>query len=154
MLYEISWSRKYKKFRWLDENENEYLCTEAEGYCWIVDTDNERGRIYVLGKLELENEFAFVSCNSNIEDVIIPEGSVEVGTGNYARMCWRKNQTDWRLRDENGNGQVKFVNTYRGLWLLDWHDHQAHLFHKGRTFISPDNTAHLVPLKNPSNCWA
>jgi len=143
MEYEVSWSRSQKKFRWVGEDGVEVWCSEAEGLCEMVGTDNETGRLHVaVDGLEVEGEF--VRAVQEVQEVQLPLGAVELEGAGYWRLCYRRAQQDWRVRDENGSGKVTFVNTYKGQVGLDWHDHAAHLFHKGKMFLF-EGDAYLVP---------
>jgi len=144
MLYEVRWSRSQKRFVWEGmEGQETAVAYEADGLCEVVATDNEQGRLHVaVDDLVMDGENLFAVQHPM--KVSIPEGAEKLEGAGRWRICYRRSQLDWRLRDEDGSGKVTFVTSYRGQMRLAWYDHAAHLFHLGEAWWL-DGIAYLVP---------
>jgi len=144
MLYEVRWSRSQKRFVWVGmEGQGDEVAYEADGLCEVVETDNAQGRLHmVVDDLIMDGENLFAVQHPMV--VSVPEGAVKLDGAGRWRICYRRAQEDWRLRDEDGSGKVTFVSSYRGQMRLNWHDHAAHLFHMGEAWLYED-IAYLVP---------
>ena len=145
MLYEVRWSRSQKRFVWIDMDlpEVEIPTYEIEGYMEMMDTDNEQGRLHVaVDQLVVENEYAWAIQQPQV--VSVPEGAFKMEGAGRWRVCYRRSAQDWRMRDEDGSGKVTMVRSIRGQMRLDWHDHLAHLFHRGEAWFF-EGITYLVP---------
>lgn len=144
MLYEVRWSRSQKRFVWEGmEGQETAVAYEADGLCEVVGTDNAQGRLHIaVDDLIMDGENLFAVQHPMV--VSVPEGAVKLAGAGRVRVCYRRSQEDFRVRDEDGSGKVTFVHSIRGQMRLNWHDHAAHLFHMGEAWLYED-IAYLVP---------
>ena len=152
MEYEVRWSRSQKRFVWVgmvDRDEDgvyhgeEFVSYEADGLCEVVETDNAQGRLHMaVDDLHMDGENLFAIQHPM--KVAVPEGAVKMEGAGRWRMCYRRSANDWRMRDEDGSGKVTMVRAIRGQLRLNWHDHQAHLFHMGEAWFF-EGITYLVP---------
>ncbi len=147
MEYEVRWSRSQKRFVWVPERGPDVLAYETDGLATWVGTDNEQGRLHLtvdeLEEVALEGGNVLVVAHQAPLTTVLPAGAVDLEMADRCRVCYRRNQNDWRARDEDGSGKVTFVDTYRGQGLITWHDHAAHLFVRNRVFLH-EGTAYFV----------
>ncbi len=142
MLYEVSWSKKGNFFRWIDPEGLVYEVHSAEGEMDMMGTKNEIGRLMVSCVLDLVDGHATLSPVPGSVAELPPAEAVLLDWAGYCRMCYRRNQSDWRAVDEKrvinrskgtgtplGSGKVQFVSTYVGRVKLYWYDKGSHLFH-------------------------
>ncbi len=163
MKYILSWTRDPRMFRWEAPDGDVRYCTEAQGLLWVTGTRDD------IGRLEVECDLKIVETNGQRLATMRVPGSVkkamemvpadaeEIGNGGYHRLCWNNDdevegpfENKWRCCDELGDNEMRYVDSYRGLWYVDWRDHRAHLYHKGRMFRDPEtNFGYLVPESTP-----
>jgi len=144
MLYEVRWTKSRRRFAWVGVvTGEETLVYEVDGLCDVVWSDDENGRLHIeVDELVVEDELAQVY--QDLKPAYIPEGAVQLPIADLVRICYRRSQQDWRIRDENGSGLTTFVNSIRGQLLLDWHDHGSHLFGRNDVWLH-EGIAYLVP---------
>jgi len=143
MEYEVRWSRSQKGFVWVDVvSGEETLCKETDGYAEVLWTDNEQGRLHVeVDEIVMVGDVLYAVQKPFL--IHLPEGAIELPIADRARLCYRRSNHDWRVRDEDGTGKVTFVKAYLGQMMMDWHDKAAHLFHRGAVFLY-DDVAYLT----------
>ncbi len=147
MLYEVSWSKSEKGFRWIDPEGEVFLSKTEEGEMDMVGTKNEIGRLMVECTLEKQGTHAQVTPSEGSVAVLPPADAVLKDWNGYCRMCYRRAQQDWRIRDEKfdgkGTGIIEFVQTYVGRVKVYHYDGIGHLFHG-----HPERRDGLVSIKD------
>lgn len=119
------------------------LVQSISGQSHMIRTDNETGRLYVQARVEYSEYVGKIHAHLTCDPWLIqaPDGIVPL-TG-YWRICFRRQQGDWRIQDESG-GDVTYVDTYEGVINHDWYDETPHLYHIGE-FYHYDGKALLLP---------
>ncbi len=66
----------------------------------------------------------------------------------HYRLCYRRANEDWRLRDERKSWTdptaLIHVAGYEGDINLNWLDHGSHIFHDGQVYMDENNIAHFI----------
>ncbi len=102
----------------------------------VIGTDNARGRINMrgMGVLTVDQLVLYRAPDSKPHPWV--KGLSHAAS--YQRLCYRRANLDWRLRDERetkkGNlSAIKFVKGYVGDMQIEWehNDKVAHVYHIG-----------------------
>ena len=154
-------------FRWEAPDGDVRYCNEAIGLLWVTGTRDSIGRLEVECDLKITERLdgdavqrvATLKVPGSVKKAmeLVPKDAEEIGEGGYHRLCWNDGdevegpfENKWRVCDELGDNEMRYVDSYRGLWYVEWLDHKAHLYHKGRMFRDPKtNFGHLVPESTP-----
>ena len=143
---ELSWDREADFMRIFIGNKKWYF-KEYSGKAVVVSTDNEVGRLYLRASARIVGDSLTMARPPDATPHPIVSGLQRGPT--YNRICYRRSQTDWRLRDEKMDwdaidAQI-FVKSYMGDMNINWDrkDKIAHVFHNGWILIDNDNIAHL-----------
>lgn len=163
MKYILSWTRDDRRFRWEAEDGDVRFCKAAMGLLWVIDTKDDIGRLVVEAedlRVNGDGLATFKALGATMKKArdLVPAAAKEIGHGGFHRLCWNDDdyvESDfackWRACDELGDNEMRYVDSYRGLWYVDWHDTRAHLYHKGRMFVDPaNNFGYLVPEDIPA----
>ena len=143
---ELSWDREADFMRIFIDNKKWYF-KEYSGKAVVVSTDNEVGRLYLRASARIVGDSLTMARSPDAKPHPIVSGIQRGPT--YNRMCYRRSQMDWRLRDEkapwDANDSVTFVKSYVGDMNISWDrkDEIAHVFHNGWILIDDSNIAHL-----------
>jgi len=160
MRYEISWTRDEGRFRAVTEEGDMRLFRAANGLMWVYKTDNKEGRLWVETDLMVDRDgnatLKYAGTIKAAKDNV-PKEAVEVGHGGKHRLCFNRDdevegpfEYCWRCCDELGDNEMRYFDSYSGLWYVDWNDKRAHLYHLGKVFLDPTtNIGYLVPESLP-----
>lgn len=106
------------------------------GKAVVTETNNAAGRIHITAKAELNGETLTLWRPSTVEKHPWVKGTAHPSS--YQRLCYRRSDKDWRVRDEvetrKGNqNSLVFVKGYVGDLVIEWptEDPIAHVFHQG-----------------------
>jgi hypothetical protein len=114
------------------------LVSAIAGMARVVRTDNEVGRLHIVASLLLDTYLGKPRALLGAPDTFLdqaPSNAVEIKGSGYWRLCYRRSNHDWRVRDEDHWDTLHFVSTYRGILNIDWYDHTAHLYHVGPVYL-------------------
>ena len=143
---ELSWDRTADFMRILIGDQKWYF-KEYSGKAVVISTDNEVGRLYIRASASIVGDTLTMDRPPDAVPHPIVSGMQRGPT--YNRLCYRRSQTDWRLRDEKMDwdaidAQI-FVKSYVGDMNISWDrkDEIAHVFHNGWILIDDSNIAHL-----------
>jgi len=132
---EVSWDRNAGYMRVIISGQPWWF-KELLGRCVLTGTDNAKGRINLRGQAVLTGEQLVLYRAADAEKHPWVKGTAHAATHN--RLCYRRANLDWRLRDERetqkGNlGAIAFVQGYCGDLNVEWptQDATAHIFHNG-----------------------
>jgi hypothetical protein len=149
---EFSWDRNRGLMRVIIEGEY-YFFKEYGGKIVVTGTNNEKGRILMRGAAELDGEW--LSLWRPDDAVAHPVVDGQVFPRARWRLCYRRSNRDWRLRNEdlpwNHPDSLHFVTGYVGDLNGNWFgDRVAHIFHHGTWIKDKDGLAHLYDPGIPS----
>ena len=146
---ELSWDREADFMRIFIGNKKWYF-KEYSGKAVVVSTDNEVGRLYLRASARIVGDSLTMARPPDATPHPIVSGLQRGPT--YNRICYRRSQTDWRLRDEKMDwdaidAQI-FVKSYMGDMNINWDrkDKIAHVFHNGWILIDNDKS-HIYTTK-------
>jgi len=121
---------------------DEWVCDRIVGNqaCQILAADGRTGRWILRCQLQIQNEIAYI-----YRDPDALEHPAVLGyrlPASFWRMCYRREEGDFRLKNELTNDPVIFVKSYVGDLHLSWRDSGPHVFHTGYWIIDEHGVAH------------
>ena len=143
---ELSWDRKAGYMRVVIGSQTWWF-KELLGKCIVVGTDNQKGRIHIRGMARLDDETLTLYRPPQAPVHPLVKGTERQTTHN--RLCYRRSNADWRVRDERrpeAADALTFVRSYVGDLSVEWNgaDRVAHVYHNGFVIVDDENkVAHL-----------
>jgi len=111
------------------------------GDAMLIRADHENGRIMLRGALQVNNGEGFIYLPPDAD--FPPYEVAQTLPYSHYRLCYRRSNKDWRLRDERRN-ILTFVSDYQGIINLNWWDELSHIHHDGWVEIDTEGVAHLI----------
>lgn len=107
----------------------------------LLGADHQNGRIKLRGALQVDDGAGYFYLPPTFD--FLPYEIAEALPFSHYRLCYRRANRDWRLRDETSNRLI-FVKDYQGIINLNWWDELSHIHHDGEIQLDTDNIAHLI----------
>lgn len=132
---EISWDRRAGWMRAIISEQGWHF-KELLGHAVIVGTDSDRGRMNVRAAAVILGPQLTLFRPDDADRHPWVKGVAYASA--FQRLCYRRAERDWRLRDEDKTragdlSAIRFVQGYVGDWDIEWdmNDPIAHLYHRG-----------------------
>jgi len=143
---ELSWDRHKAYMRIIIDGQTWWF-KEYLGKAILVGADNAKGRLHLRAGARIDGDTLTMYRPPDVSPHPLVNGENRETTHN--RLCYRRSDQRWRLRDErmpwNHPDALKIVDDYVGDMNAEWimEDTVAHIYHNGFVIIDDNNIAHL-----------
>ena len=152
---ELSWDRRKALMRIIIKDKGTWYFKEVLGKAQMLSSDNKTGRLNLkaIPFLDGETLYLYRDPESIPHKAVADNDVLEVLHPTNNRLCYNRNETCWRIRDERqpwaDMESRRLVKNYVGDISIEWNhgDLIAHIFHKGEIVLDKNNVAHLYDLE-------